>query len=56
MSANGEIGTIGGAADMEKDFWNMQLDYLKSTRAQMWNQDYLSFIHARSHLITYGTK
>jgi SAM-dependent methyltransferase len=44
LSAYGEIGRIEGAADMEKDFWNRQLDYLKSTRAQMWNQDYLAFL------------
>ena len=29
---------------MEKDFWNTQLDYLKSTRAQMWNHDYFAFL------------
>lgn len=44
MPANEGIGTIGGTAEMEKEFWNMQLDYLKSTRAQMWNQDYFAFL------------
>lgn len=29
---------------MEKNFWDTQLDYLKTTRRQMWNDDYFEFI------------
>lgn len=27
-----------------KDFWNEKLDYLKRTRASMWNEDYIQFL------------
>lgn len=29
---------------MEKYFWDTQIDYLKATRTQMWNDDYFEFL------------
>ena len=29
---------------MEKSFWDTQIDYLKTTRTQMWNDDYFEFL------------
>ena len=29
---------------MDKYFWDIQLDYLKTTRNQLWNDDYFEFL------------
>ena len=29
---------------MDKHFWDSQVDYLKSTRKKMWNDDYFEFL------------
>ncbi|HEX3017315.1 MAG TPA: methyltransferase domain-containing protein [Caproicibacter sp.] len=46
---------------MEKYFWDAQLNYLKSTRAQMWNDDYFEFLvnkvwqfHCPKNIIDFG--
>lgn len=35
---------MAGETDMDPYFWDTQLDYLKSTRAQLWNDDYFEFL------------
>lgn len=34
---------LGGESD-RKQFWDTQIDYLKRTRSQMWNDDYFEFL------------
>lgn len=29
---------------MDKHFWDTQIDYLKNTRKQFWNDDYFEFL------------
>lgn len=34
---------IEGVIALEEYFWDTQLDYMKSTRTKMWNDDYFEF-------------
>ena len=50
-----------GIVYLEKYFWNSKIDYLKTTREQMWNDDYFEFLIDRvwklntpQHIVDFG--
>lgn len=52
---------MDGASVLEKYFWNSKIEYLKTTREQMWNDDYFEFLVSKvwnfntpKHIIDFG--